>query len=520
MKIQDKNKNRNERGVALVAVMLTLLLVTAMAAAIIILANTETNTSANFKDEQRAFFAAKAGIEEARDRLVTSYTTSGYVLTTLPTTLPGSGTTGVLYITNPLGSETVAPWCGNSNPISSSCANQYPDDELCNETLGGVSVTCTTDTTTGKKYPSGSYYLTSVSASNTLKPTSGPVLDWKWVRITLKQNNGFGASYAVNGNSATTSQIYWNGNNECVQTVANAGVCKLPVYVITALAVTPSGSRRMVQMEAARDQFDFNAPAALTMDGTSDSFAGGNSNNFTVTGIDQGGCGTSQPTTPTKVAAVGVSTGAQGTPNTGEVATVINGIPNGRMDMYTGSSGNTPDVQNISSTLASGINLNYDLSTVTGLQNFASSVKTAVTQPVMNCTSGCSSLSNYGSVGNPQIVYVNGDLTLTGNSTGYGILVVTGNLVLKGTVAWNGLVLVIGKGSLEMNGNNTITGAAIIAQTLNPTTGALRTTIGSPTYNVSGGGNQQGGVFYSASCLATGTQLTTYHSVSFRELMN
>ena len=56
---------------ALVAVMLALLLVTAIAAGIIILTNTETNTSSNFKDEQRAFFAAKAGIEEARDRLRT-----------------------------------------------------------------------------------------------------------------------------------------------------------------------------------------------------------------------------------------------------------------------------------------------------------------------------------------------------------------------------------------------------------------------------------------------------------------
>src|SRR5580765_1095514 len=148
------SKNRNERGVALVAVMLTLLLVSAMAAAIIILANTETNTSANFKDEQRAFFAAKAGIEEARDRLRAGVLS--YSLTTLPTTLAGSGSTGVLYITNPLGSETVAPWCGNSNPISTSCTNQYPDDELCNETLSGASITCTTDTTTGKKYASGS----------------------------------------------------------------------------------------------------------------------------------------------------------------------------------------------------------------------------------------------------------------------------------------------------------------------------------------------------------------------------
>src|SRR5580765_8310931 len=99
--MKTQNKNRNERGVALVAVILTLMLVTAMAAAIIILTNTETNTSSNFKDEQRAFFAAKAGIEEARDRLRTG---NAYTLTTaggLPNTgaLPGSSTS-ILYILN------------------------------------------------------------------------------------------------------------------------------------------------------------------------------------------------------------------------------------------------------------------------------------------------------------------------------------------------------------------------------------------------------------------------------------
>jgi hypothetical protein len=503
--------------VALVAVMLTLLLVTAMAAAIIILANTETTTSANFKDEQRAFFAAKAGIEEARDRLRSGVLS--YSLTIVPTTLPGSGATGVLYVTNPLGSETVAPWCGNSNPISTSCANQYPDDELCNETLSGASITCTTDTTTGKKYSSGSYYLTSVNSSNTLKPSSGSVLDWKWARITLKQNNGFGGTYAVNGISAATSQIYWNGNNECVQTVSNAATCKLPVYVITALAVTPSGSRRMVQMEVAQDQLDFNAPAALTLDGTNDSFAGGNSSNYSIDGNNHAGCGVTT-TGGTPVPAVGVSTGAKGTPNTGEVATVIDGIPNGRTGNYTGL-GAIPDVENVASYFSSSVNSQYDLGTEKGLEDLVSAVKTSVTQPVISGPkqySGSSATLNSSS-GNPQVVFVNGDLTLTGNANGYGILVVTGNLTVKGTVQWNGLVLVIGQGNLQMDGTNTFYGAVLVAKTRDSSDNKL-TSIGAPTFGVNGGGNSNGGVFYSSTCLGQNTQLTTYHSVSFRELMN
>src|SRR5437879_13692488 len=108
-------RTRNhEEGVALIAAILTLLLLSAITAGIIILTNTETNTSTNFKDEQRAFFAAKAGIEEVRDRLRTGTPPPAYSLrgTTpvVPTTLPGSGTTGVLYILNPLNGETVDPW--------------------------------------------------------------------------------------------------------------------------------------------------------------------------------------------------------------------------------------------------------------------------------------------------------------------------------------------------------------------------------------------------------------------------
>jgi hypothetical protein len=521
------NTDRTERGVALVAVMLTLLLVSAMAAAIIILANTETNTSSNFKDEQRAFFSAKAGVEEARDRLVTG--TAGYTLATLPTTLPGVGSTGVLYILNPLGSETVAPWCAGSSSssgVSATCQKEYPDDELCKEALAASTtgstgtVTCTTDSTTGKKYASGSYYLATVNASTTLQPSSGPVLDWKWARITLKQSNAFGTGYYVNGSSSSASQTYWNGNNECTSGVSP---CNLPVYVVTALAVTASGSRRMVQMEVARDQLIFNAPAALTLDGTSDQFTGGQGNGWSVVGTDTAvaGCGGS---TGSAVPAIGVLDGSPATGNgkganaaSGDIANVINGygtgtgIPNKNISDYVGL-GASPDVENISSSTS----LTTDkLDSYSDLTSLVSTLKNDVTQPVV--ASG-SSYSGGGAAFNssathPQIVYANGDLTLGGSLTGYGILVVTGTLTMHGSATWNGLVLVIGKGILQTDGGVNYNGAVVVANTSSGS-------IGQPTFNVNGGGGKNGQVAYSSGCIAQATQLTTYHSVSFRELMN
>ena len=495
----------HEEGVALIAAILTLLLISAITAGIIILTNTETVTSANFRDEQRSFFSAKAGIEEVRDRLRTAATgTLAGASSVLPTTLPGNGTTGITYVLNPSGSETVAPWTA---PTSSS-PNSYVDDEICKETN---TVSCSSG------YPSsgGWYRSTSPTANSTY--AASPVLDWKWVRIQLKQSNAFGANYAVNGN--TSNAYYTCLKDGSPYEVAFAAPCVsptyLPVYVLTSLAVTPSGSRRMVQVEVGQDTIQFVAPAALTMDGSSPSFSGGNSAQFGVSGIDVAGCGTTVTTTP--VPAVGVVTAA-------DVTTVSSNadIPSKTDSNYTGS-GYTgtvkgtsgPDVENVSSSLQT------DLTTPANLQDLASILKADVTQPVINGPQSYSGSGNAlsSTLASPQIVYVNGDLTLSGSQTGYGILVVTGTLTLKGTVQWNGLILVVGKGNFQMDGTNAVNGAVLVADTVN-STGSVLSVLGPPTYGVNGGGGSKGGINYSGSCLTNATQLTTYHVISMRELMN
>jgi Tfp pilus assembly protein PilX len=488
-----KIKNQEE-GVALVAAILTLLLISAITAGIIILSNTETNTSTNFKDEQRAFFSAKAGIEEARDRLRTAATST--IAASLPTALPG-GSNSILYILNPLNGETVAPW---------SSTNAYADNEICKETN---TMSCSGG------YPSSGTWYTSTTASSTY--AASPALDWKWARVQLKQSNAFGSNYAVNG--VSTNAYYTCLKDGSPYEVAFSTPCVapnyLPVYVITSLAVTPAGTRRMVQVEVGQDTIQFTAPSALTMDGSGPSFSGGTSNNFGVSGVDHGGCGSTTIGAP--VPAVGVVTAA-------DVTTVSSNadIPNKNQDNYTGSgytgtSGTAPDVENVSTAIAG-----TDLSSPANLQDLASTLKGDVTQPVINGPStqysgGAAALNS--TLASPQIVYVNGDLTLDGSSTGYGILIVTGTLTLKGTVAWNGLILVVGKGDFQMDGTNTVNGAVLVADTVN-NAGSILSVLGPPTYGVNGGGNASGGIYYSGSCLSQATKLTTYHVVSMRELMN
>jgi hypothetical protein len=503
-KIKRKNtifKVRNhEEGVALIAAILTLLLLSAITAGIIILTNTETNTSSNFKDEQRAFFSAKAGIEEVRDRLRTAATGTLATPATppiLPTSLPGSGTTGVTYVLNPLPSETVAPWTA---PTTNS-PNPYVDEEICKETS---TVSCSG----GYPSSSGWYRSTSLLANSTY--AASPALDWKWVRIQLKQSNAFGTNYAVDGNVAHAYYTCLKDGSpyEVISQPTPTAPCVspayLPVYVLTALAVTPGGTRRMLQVEVGQDTFQFNAPAALTLDGAGDTFSTGPSSQFGVNGNDNNSvCGGAVgPNVP----AVGVPSDADKTATITQISNAVNGNTN-KMNNYQSGSNTTPDVQNVYSGLPS------TLQTKSTLQDLMSTVKGDVTQPVINGPATDGSFTSPGTLAAPQIIYVNGDLTLSGNFTGYGILVVTGTFTAKGSNIWNGLIFVVGSGNFIDKGTSTFNGAVVVANT-----SGTGTALGVPNVDVSGGGN--GGVNYSSGCIMQASQLTTYHVISMRELMN
>src|SRR5579859_3815197 len=117
-----KHARHSERGIALFTAIFTVLLITAIGAGMIMLTNTDTSISANFRDEQKAFFAAKAGMEEVRDRFRT--TADNSIAGSLPTALPGNAN-AYLYVLNPKNAEADTPWVTNGNA--------YPDTEVCTE---------------------------------------------------------------------------------------------------------------------------------------------------------------------------------------------------------------------------------------------------------------------------------------------------------------------------------------------------------------------------------------------------
>ncbi len=89
---------------------------------------------------------------------------------------------------------------------------------------------------------------------------------------------------------------------------------------------------------------------------------------------------------------------------------------------------------------------------------------------------------NSGTSTTPAFTFVDGDCTLDGGS---GLLIVTGNLTMNGNPSFNGLILVLGNGNILRNGggNGDIYGAVTVAR-FGSTGGFL-----APTFSTNGGGN-------------------------------
>ncbi len=80
------------------------------------------------------------------------------------------------------------------------------------------------------------------------------------------------------------------------------------------------------------------------------------------------------------------------------------------------------------------------------------------------------STASWGSIGNLKIVRVTGDLHVSGNGSGAGVLVIDGNFDMSGSFNWNGVVLCLGDVTITGGGTaKQILGALMVQGTLNGT---------------------------------------------------
>jgi hypothetical protein len=279
-----------------------------------------------------------------------------------------------------------------------------------------------------------------------------------------------------------------------IQATAKATIGRGPnygkVYSLTSLAVTKNGSRTMMQMEATTPVSGWASLGALTIDGPADpSSLFPNSQPFEIHGADNNSCSeTPEPVHP----AIAAYDDPNSPTDVSSVDTIIDVLP--RPDHYTGAGG-IPSVVNIFG------GLGETLGTPTGLKSYIDAIHGQATNTYGNDPNFGS--LNLGSAASPAINYVNGDLTLNGNHTGYGLLVVTGTLHFGGNFNWYGPVLVVGDGVVEFQGggNGMIIGTMLVAKIWdNHTSQNLLQTNGSPSFIWNGGGGN--GVRYD-HCWAT-----------------
>jgi hypothetical protein len=262
------------------------------------------------------------------------------------------------------------------------------------------------------------------------------------------------------------------------------------VWLLTSFAETITGARSMLQMEVASPVIGYAPGGALTLDGPSPIIdAMPNSDPFHIDGRDMPSCG--EPADPPHPAIDGYDDPNSPTP-TSSVETIKNSLP--RPDHYLGSGG-TPSVEN------GYASLGETMTTPTGLNALMGAIYN--TTGAVHYTTATSGSFNPAATNVHSVTYVDGDLTLNGNATGNGILVVTGAFNMGGDISWNGIIFVVGNGDMNYGGggNGQINGSLFVAKIWdNYTTKNLLSSMGSPSFHWNGGGGN--GIYYD-HCLTT-----------------
>ncbi|HEY2461880.1 MAG TPA: pilus assembly PilX N-terminal domain-containing protein [Candidatus Acidoferrum sp.] len=514
-KRRQKYQEKTEAGVALLIAIFVLLLVSVVAISLIVSSGTETALGGNYRSSTNVYYAAMAGLEEARGRMLPK--------NPAPFALPPLGQ--VVYIKNPLAGEDVLA--------------TYPDTEYGAEFAGS---------------PFAAPAITSVnsvSGANT-QNLAGP--SFKWVRINAITEKSLNIDVDNSGSMDNTTPLCYDGAHltpNCTPTNPQA-------FEITVLAVettaSPNPSQRLLQYVVAPKFLSLNplqnstggaapngVPAAVTFVGSLANCPGGcpfstTSSSFRVNGNDQGAsCAALPPsiyalgvTDPNNLTAIvsnltgsgsgGGSGGDGGSGGGGSGGGSGGGGSPPRGSHYSGSTP-SPSVGNISSMLPPGL---QNAGTITQLaqtiqQNADKMITGSATEA--NMPSGMSA-------SNPMTVVVNGDLTLNGSFSGSGLLLVTGNFTFSSDSSWQGLILVVGQGTVTETPGTGIPGgqidgsivvASISPNPLAPVTMPPATpTLGSITYHVSGANGA--GVHYNSCNINSALPMTKFQTLSFREI--
>jgi hypothetical protein len=488
-RINHKTNRPSEAGTALLIAIFALLLISVVAIALVVSSGTDTALAGNYRTSTTAYYAALAGLEEGRGRLL--WRNPNFINNTFPNFVPSAGSpplglTQVLYILNPLGGETVDPTSANPQDYSN-----------------------TTEYQTEFGWPlSGA----AVQTTNSVWPVAGqPGPSYKWVRITVATEKSLGIDVDNSGLPYDSIfPLYYDPAHLSAGGTPQPGLIVTPsppptaqqALEITALAVLPNNTQKLLQYVVVPSSLNFTFPAALTLDGNSVSYTGPDSGSFFINGNDPTvGRSCATPPLPPSVAI--------GFTNASDAAAVTSGTSTHPAN-YLGPP--TPSVGPV--TLPANFMKPSTLDAV--VRNITQSADLVLAGPIDRTTFPTTT-----SVTNPMTIVVNGDLDLTSwHNTGYGLLLVTGAFTYDPDVTWEGIVLVIGKGvfTAAHGGSGRIDGAMLVAQTRDPLGNLLPDpNLGSAsvTFDPTTGGV---GIYLNSCWINFALQPTTYKILSFREV--
>jgi hypothetical protein len=488
--IRIRGKQREE-GIALLISIFILLLISVVAIALIVSSGTETALTGNYRSSTGVYYSALAGLEEARSRLQSK--DPNYFGTTSPGFLPSPGTPlamgSPVYVINPLPAEVVAPWDSTST---------YPDNQYNQEFLSS-----------GFALPNPSPSTPSVWDSSPLNGLSFPGPLYKWVRINAVSEKSLNLLVAPSYSAPydPTTPVYYDG------TRLNISGTGSQVLELTALAVLPNGSQKLVQYLVAPTPLNLNFNAALTLDGSNmqpnAQFTVPNSSNFSVRGNDQYSAGSCNPG-PGAVDAVGYTD-----PSDSNITSAIHTGPPTSQDRRGNYTGVAPTLDVVPVTVSG------NLQTVGGLNALVQTI-TQNADVVVNGNATQSNMPAAMSASNPMTIVVNGDFTSNGwHNTGYGLLLVTGTFTYDPDATWNGIVLVIGKGMIysHQGGAGQLNGAVFLASTVDPSGNPLPSSSppGIPNFDFTSSSGSNG-IYYSSCWIQAAIPALAYKILSFHEI--
>ena len=483
-----------------------LLLISVVAIALIVASGTESSLAGNYRSATGVYYAALAGLEEARGRLLPKNANSfkntaapaNFLLSPLPVGY-------VNYVLNPGPTE-----------VAANILTTYPDGEYDAE-FGAGKLSSATVTTT-----------LSMWDSNPLKTSlnlPGPL--YKWVRINAVSEQSLKLdTYPYDGFKDPTP-VYYDGTHLTDVPSSNPQVLE-----ITALAFLPNGSQKLLQYLVA--PVPITLPpflAALTLSGSPSNSplfqAPANNAVYAVKGDNQD-CSGNPAANP--VAAIGLFGDYSGSSYTSDVSGIVGGIPTSASGSntrpnYTGQQP-APDVEYLGAfpaTLQSPSQIDAFAQTI--IQN-ADVVLGSGTSYTANASDLHTATTTTGmSSSDPVTVAINGNLDIgnwgsNGYGQGYGLLLVTGTFTYDPDTTWNGIILVIGQGIItntQHGGTQQLSGAVFVAKTRDASGNLLTGRIGgaSVSFDASMQGN---GIRYSSCWIQSAQPKGKYKILSFHEI--